>query len=225
MKSPPPRSRRMLVLCAGVTALLLFTYFGWNSIEQRALFPLNQWTPGRMHSIWNTPDQSRVRWTTKCPPVVPGVHAAKWAGGWETPRLYKPSGSDVGPALLMLHIFSIPSTSSRHRRELIRSHHPLAALPAEYRHLVDFKFVIGYPRDECRANMTMCPGVAEEEEAIAKEGKHGDLLRLEGLKNGENMDEGKTWEWIRHIGREGAREAQWVFKCDDDVSLGQDALM
>lgn len=195
-------------------------WFGFNVLEQRVVYVLNQYTPASWHGIWNTADQSRVRWTTKCAPVVPGVHAAKWAGGWDTPVLYKPVGEDVGPALLMLHIFSIPTAASRQRRELIRYHHPLFAIPEEYRHLVDVKFVIGYPREECRGrvNEARCPGVAEEERAIAEEEKHGDLIRLEGLKDGENMDEGKTWEWMRYIGREGGREAQWVFKCDDDVS-------
>lgn len=212
----PMQNRRMLYVLGG-TLLLLLGWFGWNTVEQRVVYVLNQYTPASVHGIWNTADQSRVKWTTKCPPVIPGVHAAKWAGGWDTPRLRKPVGKDLGPAILLLHIFSIPNTASRKRRELIRDHHPLFALPEEYRHLVEVKFVLGYPKEECR-NEALCPGVAEEEAEIEKESRHGDLIRLEGLKNGENMDEGKTWEWIRHVGREGGREAHWVFKCDDDVS-------
>lgn len=194
-------------------------------MEQRVVYVLNQYTPSSIHGLWNTPDHSRVRWTTKCPPLVPGVHAAKWAGGWETPRLRKASADS--PALLMLHIFSMPNTASRLRRETIRRHHPLLALPEAYRHLVDFKFIIGYPRDECRGRVdeVLCPGVEAEEMAIAKELRHKDLIRLEGLKHGENMDEGKTWEWIRHVGRDGGPEAQWVFKCDDDVSGSMTELM
>lgn len=94
-------------------------------------------------------------------------------------------------------------------------------LPEEYRHLVDLKFVLGMPKEECRdrVNEVVCPGVAAEERAIQEEEQYGDLLRLDGLKGGENMDEGKTWEWLRHIGN-GPREAQWVIKCDDDVSVG-----
>lgn len=213
------RSRRLL-LCLGTIFLLCIGYFGWNSIEARTVYYLNNWTPASIHHVWNTPDMSRVRWTTKCPAVVPGVHAAKWAGSWETPRLVKPKGDELGPAILMLHIFSIPNTTSRLKRQVIRKHHPLLAIPEAYRHLVDVKFIIGYPREECRGrlNETLCPGVAAEEEAIAEEERYGDLIRLEGLKDGENMDNGKTWEWIRYIGKEGRREAQWVFKCDDDVS-------
>jgi hypothetical protein len=60
----------------------------------------------------------------------------------------------------------------------------------------------------------------EDDRALQREEEtHGDLLHLEGLKGGENMNEGKSWEWVRHVGREGARPAWWVLKCDDDVSV------
>lgn len=126
---------------------------------------------------------------------------------------------DLGPALLMLHVFSMPTPAARARRQIIRDHSPLLGIAEEYRHLVDFKFVLGYPKEECRdrVNEVVCPGVEEEERAIREEERYGDILRLDGLKGGENMDQGKTWEWIRHIGN-GPREAQWVMKCDDDVS-------
>jgi hypothetical protein len=114
----------------------------------------------------------------------------------------------------------MPNAKGRAKRKLIREHNPLDAISDEYRHLVDFKFVIGYPRPECRnrVNEVLCPGVQAEEAAIREEQQYGDLLRVEGLKNGENMDEGKTWMWLRQLGRQ-EREAQWVMKCDDDVSV------
>ncbi|OXH00177.1 hypothetical protein C369_07278 [Cryptococcus neoformans A5-35-17] len=31
------------------------------------------------------------------------------------------------------------------------------------------------------------------------------------------MNRGKTWEWLRQVGKEGGREAWWVMKCDDDT--------
>jgi len=51
----------------------------------------------------------------------------------------------------------------------------------------------------------------EEEMRIEREDEtYGDLIRLERLKNGENMNNGKSLEWVRWIGREGAREANWL---------------
>lgn len=217
------RPRRILILIAGVS-LALFIFLS-ETVQARTIFFLNSATPRQVKWLWNVPDNSKVRWTTKCPNVIPGVLAAKWAGSWDTPRLRKPTvynnGTiDVGPALLAMHIFSMPNAKGRARRKLIRDHNPLDAMPDEYRHLVDFKFVIGYPRPECRerVNEVLCPGVQAEEAAIREEQQYGDLLRVEGLKNGENMDEGKTWMWLRQLGRQ-EREAQWVMKCDDDVSL------
>ena len=133
--------------------------------------------------------------------------------------MYSNGTVDTGPALLAMHIFSMPNAKGRAKRKLIRDHSPLDAIADEYRHLVDFKFVIGYPRPECRdrVNEVLCPGVQAEEAAIREESQYGDLLRVEGLKNGENMDEGKTWMWLRQLGRQ-ERESQWVMKCDDDVS-------
>lgn len=216
------RPRRILILIVGVS-LALFVFLS-ESVQSRTIFFLNSATPRQVKWLWNVPDNSKVRWTTKCPNVIPGVLASKWAGSWDTPRLRKPvvysNGTiDTGPALLAMHIFSMPNAKGRAKRKLIREHNPLDAISDEYRHLVDFKFVIGYPRPECRnrVNEVLCPGVQAEEAAIREEQQYGDLLRVEGLKNGENMDEGKTWMWLRQLGRQ-EREAQWVMKCDDDVS-------
>jgi len=118
--------------------------------------------------------------------------------------------SYTSPALLMLHIFSTPSTASRLRRQAIRSHHPIFTIRPEYRHLIEVKFVLGrYPvgnmsRSELHERK-------EEEMRIEREDEtYGDLIRLERLKNGENMNNGKSLEWVRWIGREGAREANWL---------------
>jgi hypothetical protein len=122
-----------------------------------------------------------------------------------------PSQLEEVPALLMLHVFSMPDASSRRRRSMIRTHNPDLSVPAEYRHLVEIKFVLGH--SEVREGMS-----DEEKEGIKREEKKieleqavfGDLIRLDNLKHGENMNEGKTLEWIRWVGRPGGREAQWV---------------
>jgi hypothetical protein len=117
----------------------------------------------------------------------------------------------------MLHIFSTPSRTSRRRRDLIRRYSPLLSVPPEYRHLVELKFVLGHP--QMRRNETEDEWGWDAETTLAQEQDvHGDLLRLDGLHRGENMNEGKSWEWLRHVGREGGRKAWWVLKCDDDVS-------
>ncbi|WVQ80920.1 hypothetical protein IAT38_003027 [Cryptococcus sp. DSM 104549] len=158
------------------------------------------------------------------PPILPGLRSAKWMGEWELPKLTKPMWRSIevergrertelaSPAVLMLHIFSMPTARSRARRALIRQYHPLATIPAKYRHLVDLKFILGRQQ----------PGSEwwdpeEEAEMKKEERKYGDLVRLKHLHNGENMNEGKTWEWLRWVGREGGREAWWVLKCDDDT--------
>lgn len=89
-------------------------------------------------------------------------------------------------------------------------------MPQIYQHLVEIKFVLGYPNEE----ESKTREYQEEEREIGREAlEHEDLLRLEGLEGGENMDHGKTLEWVRWVGREGGeRAAWWVIKCDDDVS-------
>ncbi|WVR03582.1 hypothetical protein IAU60_000574 [Kwoniella sp. DSM 27419] len=156
------------------------------------------------------------------PPIYPGLREAPWAGSWPVPKLSAPryNTSDVTdgplvhqaitPALLMLHIFSTPSAGSRRRRQVIRDVDLIQAIPDPYRHLIEIKFVLGVNLD-IEANR-------EEEAAIAREAEtYGDLIRLKDLHNGENMNEGKTWEWLRYVGRTGGREAWWVLKCDDDT--------
>jgi hypothetical protein len=106
------------------------------------------------------------------------------------------------PALLMLHIFSMPTSSSRRRRALIRDLHPLNSIPERYSHLVEIKFVLGRnevhddmrPEEKERLDM-------EEREMVVEQREFGDLIRLEGLHGGENMNQGKTIEWMRWVGR------------------------
>jgi len=115
------------------------------------------------------------------------------------------------PAVLMLHIFSMPTSSSRRRRALIRDYHPLNSVPEEYRHLVEIKFVLGHSevhddmRPEEKERLEM-----EEREMIVEQREFGDLIRLKGLHGGVNMNQGKTIEWMRWVGKEGGRESQWV---------------
>lgn len=59
--------------------------------------------------------------------------------------------------------------------------------------------------------------VREEQEIQEESRRYGDIVRLEGLEGGENMDHGKSVEWLRWVGRR-EREGSWVIKCDDDVS-------
>ena len=120
----------------------------------------------------------------------------------------------AGAAFLALHVFSTPSAKSRQRRDLIRSLSPMDTIPEGYKHLIDFKFILGYPDP----TQHQTPEVMEEERIIRDEmAKHGDIIRLKGLKNGDNMNNGKTLQWLQWVGNEG-RPAHWVFKCDDDVS-------
>ena len=80
-------------------------------------------------------------------PIPPDPH-------WHPPHDYNYNHTDwtrpitynipaTTPALLMLHIFSTVSDSSRRKRDLIRRYSPLQSIPMEYRHLVEVKFILG----------------------------------------------------------------------------------
>lgn len=113
----------------------------------------------------------------------------------------------------MLHVFSTPKKAARARRDLLRELSPLEALPKRLRHLVEVKFVLGHPP------LAEGDDLFDSEQMLADEqAQHGDLLRLYNLEGGDNMDHGKTWEWIRYVGRENGRDALWVVKMDGDVS-------
>lgn len=125
----------------------------------------------------------------------------------------------VSPAILKLHVFSTAvSEKAYKRRQLFRELSPLHQLPPEYRHLVELKFVLGYPLQ----NNGWDENVDEEAEARlqAEQAEHGDLFRLEGLWRGENLREGKILQWIRDVGlgKDSPRHAWYLFKLDDDVS-------
>nr|ODN87591.1 hypothetical protein L203_03370 [Cryptococcus depauperatus CBS 7841] len=146
--------------------------------------------------------------------IVEVLKQSTWPGEWPIPALTPAewvNGELVSPALLMLHIFSMPTTKARLRRDLIRHHSTLETIPEAYRHLIEVKFVLGKPP----------PGHAiyDEKEALEidrEEKLYGDLVRLEGLRGGENMNEGKSLEWLRWVGRR-KRVGLWVLKCDDDT--------
>lgn len=157
-----------------------------------------------------------------CPPVVEGQDyrdgkekvsdvdggPGAWAADGDGQSIRNETNET--PAWVMIHIFSTPSHGSRLRREAIRAHHPLHTVPEAYRHLFEFKFILGrYPIDG--KSKVEIQEIEEEERRIRiEQERNGDIIRLDGLKDGENMDEGKTWEWIRWAGRDGGREAQWV---------------
>lgn len=159
---------------------------------------------------------------------------------WRTPVVSPHPG---GTSLLLLHVFSTISPESRVRRALIRRLGLLRHVHERYRHLVEINFVLGYPDPEKMAVVAYGDAAAEfhgdgdddgpgepnrpfdgraamrEEAEIEREmQEHGDIIRLKGLLHGENVDHGKSWELIRWVGRHSPRAAQWVFKCEDDVS-------
>ncbi|CAD6591400.1 MAG: hypothetical protein TREMPRED_000080 [Tremellales sp. Tagirdzhanova-0007] len=111
----------------------------------------------------------------------------------------------------MLHVFSTSTASSRERRQLFRGHDVFNVTQA-YRDLLEVKFILGRPIPPLSPDEE-----AEENEIRDETAKYGDVVRLDGLVLGENMNQGKTWSWIRHVGREGGRQAWWVIKCDDDT--------
>lgn len=145
------------------------------------------------------------------PTIFDELLAAPPLDSWNIPSLQD------GSTLLTLHVFSTGTKKSRERREFIRSHSPLNLLPPELRRWVEMKFILGRPDPEKVEEKE----VVEEEIEIEKESERwGDVVRLEGLRGGDNMNQGKSWEWAKFVGkrREGQREAQWYLKCDDDVS-------
>jgi len=73
---------------------------------------------------------------------------------------------------------------------------------------------MGYPAADRRLDADV---VAEEERIEEETKRYGDVVRLEGLAGGENMNQGKSWEWIRWAGKR-EQESLWTLKCDDDVS-------
>lgn len=137
--------------------------------------------------------------------VVPALLEAPWMGSWPIPHLSAPvyqKGTLTSPALLMMHIFSTPTADGVERRRFMRSLSPLHNVPPEWRHLVEVKFVLGYPED---GGKWISRATLDREQQ-----KHGDLVLLEGLLGGENMNEGKTIQWIEYLGTQSQREAQWV---------------
>ena len=153
------------------------------------------------------------------PSLIPELLSARWCGSWLIPILSPPTfiyEQDreiiTSPVVLMLHVFSTSSTRSRERRQLLREAGVYDVTRA-YRHLLEVKFILGRPLPPLSASEE-----AEEDEIAMETAKYGDIVRLDGLVGGENMNRGKTWSWIRHVGREGGRQAWWVIKCDDDVS-------
>lgn len=111
------------------------------------------------------------------------------------------------PVWVALYIFSTPTAASRARRNLIRKYDPLDTLPTHLRSLVRIRFVVGYANPD---KATLSPEDQLDVRAMEDEAKtYDDMVRLEGLVNGENMNRGKSWEWAVWAGQEG-REAQWV---------------
>lgn len=163
-----------------------------------------RWTWGLFELFTGQPDPDFY------PPTwFPKLLAAPPMQTWDTPSLPE------GDALILLHIFSTGSPASRQRRELIRQNSPLDTIPPAYRQFVELEFILGRPK----------PGTETDEEVIQEEAeiereieKYGDIERLNGLMDGDNMNQGKSWDWSRWVGSRQGRKAQWVMKCDDDVS-------
>lgn len=68
-------------------------------------------------------------------------------------------------------------------------------IPWKYKHLVDVRFILG------RSNSSSSEADLDKEQSI-----YGDLMRLDGLVGGENMDDGKTYEWMRAVWEESKEE-------------------
>lgn len=183
---------------------------------------LNYYLPYFMHGwiLKNYPfAKDMERHTQRGPPVyVPELVNATWPGSYPTPQLrgantarVKVGGADgpvyvQGPAWVSLYIFSTSSSKSAGRRRIIREYSPLAPLPEAYRGLVELKFVLGLPKEEDRqTNETI-----ESEKELQKEmEQYGDIIRLTDLVEGDNMNRGKSFKWLKWVGRHG-RESQWV---------------
>lgn len=146
---------------------------------------------------WENPERSSQ-------PAVPELLAAPWMGTWPIPHLTSPrreNGTLVSPAWVMIHVFSTPSAEGAETRAYLRSMSPLLNVPPDFRHLIEVKFVMGYIIGE---------NWLQREALDREQAKHGDLLFLTGLHDGENMNNGKTIQWIQYLGTQSVREAQWV---------------
>ena len=228
------RPRLLLCLLVPVLLLALVGKTAWHYLHQ---IPVSQLRSSALH---HSPDWVRP-WVYKLMPYedgnyAPRLHpellAAPWAGSWTLPALGPPryrAGVPRSPepgmprpndlassAFLMLHIFSTPTAKSRERRALLRRLSPILNVDPGWRHLIDIRFVLG--RHDPSTESTEVD--QREEYAVEVESQtYGDIVRLDGLYLVENMNYGKSWEWINWVGTGGAgREAWWVFKCDEDVS-------
>ncbi|EAL17980.1 hypothetical protein CNBK3310 [Cryptococcus deneoformans B-3501A] len=229
--SAPPR-RRVLVLLPFVAAAAYLLYL---FLAYCASFPPHHRYNAALHYSppWLHPAIGRLvprpGRPASPPRIIPGLRSARPMEEWDVPLLtgpaYAPDPSDTShavltsPALLMLHVFSTPTPESRARRALIRSTaSPLRAVPPQHRHLVELKFILGRPTPIVGSSSASPLWNGTEEQMVdAEDRMYGDLVRLEGLEDGENRDKGKTWEWIRWVGSR-ERAGWWVMKCDDDVS-------
>lgn len=206
-------SPKRIILLSIVTTLIFYLLYLAQStlrtapahhVHNAAYTYTPQWVHGTLNKILPVPQLSP-------PTIFDGILSSTPMEWWEVPQ---PSNDTHDDAVVLLHVFSTPQPHSRQRRDLIRQHSTLKWIPEGYRHLVEVKFVVGYHDPDSFDEQ------AEKEERELEEEMtvHGDIIRLEGLVHGDNMNNGKTWEWIRWVVKESTRRGQWVFKCDDDVS-------
>lgn len=112
------------------------------------------------------------------------------------------------PRLLSLHIFSISSPSSRRRRYRIRRLSLIARIQPKYRHVVEIKFILGYPPAVQRDNDDV---IAEEKEIQEEMKEYDDIVRLNHLFGGEKY-EPRNELGVGEMGRkEGSRELVDVY--------------
>jgi len=215
-------SRGWMLILVSVLSLISLAYFVSSSFISlvQVIFPYRgpsskpiSWVDMANPSLGQMSSSSRIAPPNLFPHVLSGI----WAGSWKTPVLVKSSSNgqspnSTSPALISLHVFSTTSEMSRNKRQAIREFSPLDAVPKKYRHLIDFQFIIGYPP------ITTQRSRLEEIEISNEMEQYRDVTRLQGLKDGENMNEGKSYDWIRWVATR-QRESLWVFKCDDDVCL------
>lgn len=153
------------------------------------------WVSEKFPGVWRD---------VEAPPYVEELLDAPYMDIWDIPPLSAPScpGNILppgAPLLFALYAFTGVEPRFKVQRDLFRQYSPLKTVPAEYRHLFEVKFAMGRSLDP------------EQEKALDQEqAEHGDLVRLDGLINGENMDSGKSLHWLRWAGLNGTRPAYWT---------------
>lgn len=209
-RPPRPRVLALLCLCAPLAGAVYWLYSLMGSVPPHHRYNAAlHYAPSFTHCLINPLLRPSSVGDLPTPTLFDGLLAAPSLASW-----HLSTSSTLAPKLLSLHIFSTSSPGSRTRRSLIRHHTPVGFVHPDFKEMVEIKFIMGYPAADRRLDADV---VAEEERIEEEMKRYGDMVRLEGLAGGENMNQGKSWEWIRWAGKR-EQETMWSLKCDDDVS-------